>query len=80
MKDGSFKSFIKADRIARDKSYHFAQATYSEKLFQIPPDNLKSIKSHQDSWKSAKHIPIGSYDPERRKTSLCSRWLCRYFT
>ena len=29
MKDGSFKSFIKADKIARDKTYHFAQATYS---------------------------------------------------
>ena len=67
MKDGSFKSFIKADKIARDKSYQFGQATYSEKLFQIPPDNLKSTKSHQDSWKSAKSIPIEAMTPKGLK-------------
>ena len=67
MKDGSFKSFIKADKIARDKSYHFGQATYSEKLFQIPPDNLKSIRSHQGSWESAKSIPIEAMTPKGLK-------------
>ena len=67
MKDGSFKSFVNADRIARDKSYHFGQATYSEKLFQVPPDHLISISSYQDSWESAQHIPLEAMMPEGLK-------------
>ncbi|WDE97292.1 FAD-dependent oxidoreductase [Lentisphaera profundi] len=67
MKDGSFKSFIKADKLARDKSYQFGQATYSEKLFQIPPDNLKSIKSHKGSWQEAKQIPLAAMTPKGLK-------------
>ncbi len=64
MKDGSWPSFVQADQIARDKTYQFGQATYSEKLFQIPPDNVKSRDGYDGAWKSAEKIPLAAMTPE----------------
>jgi len=64
MKDGSWASFAKADRTARDKTYHFGQATYSERLFQIPPDNVKSRDGYDGTWESVEQIPLAAMTPE----------------
>ena len=50
MKDGSWASFVRSDQIARDQSYQFGQATYSEKLFQVPPDPVRSRSADKDAW------------------------------
>ena len=64
MKDGSWASFVHADKIARDKTYHFGQATYSEKLFQVPPDPVRSLGAHTGPWVSAENIPLSAMAPK----------------
>jgi len=64
MKDDSWASFAKADRTARDKTYQFGQATYSEKLFQIPPDNVRSRDGYGGTWVSVGKIPLAAMAPE----------------
>ncbi|MEM9400549.1 MAG: FAD-dependent oxidoreductase [Verrucomicrobiota bacterium] len=64
MKDSSWASFVKADKEARDQTYQYAQATYSEKLFQIPPDPLKSRGASKAQWKNAEAIPLTALTPE----------------
>lgn len=63
MKDGSWASFVRADQIARDQSYQFGQATYSEKLFQVPPDPVRSRSADQGAWAGAQNIPLAAITP-----------------
>jgi flavin-dependent dehydrogenase len=65
MKDGSWDSFVHADKIARDKTYQFGQATYSEKLFQVPPDPVKSRGAHDGAWERVGSIPLTALTPAK---------------
>ena len=42
MRDGSWGSFVRADQEARNRTWQMGQAAASERLFQVPPDPLKS--------------------------------------
>jgi len=63
MKDGSWASFVHADQIARDQTYQFGQATYSEKLFQVPPDPVRSRGAHDGAWEGVESIPLSAMTP-----------------
>ncbi len=63
MKDGSWASFVRADQIARDQTYQFGQATYSEKLFQVPPDPVRSRSADDGAWAGAGNIPLSAITP-----------------
>lgn len=63
MKDGSWASFVHADQIARDQTYQFGQATYSEKLFQVPPDPVLSRGAHDGAWEGIERIPLSAVKP-----------------
>ncbi len=64
MEDGSWPSFVHADKVARDKTYHFGQATYSEMLFQIPPDHVKSLEAYPGTWKRGEALSLKAMTPK----------------
>ncbi len=63
MRDGSWASFARADREARDQSWHTGQAGYAEMLFQIPPDPVKSGSPLAGPWPGAAKFPLSSLTP-----------------
>jgi len=63
MRDGSWSSFVEADKIARDQSWHHDQAGYAEMLFQVPPDSVKSEGAYAGSWPGANEFPLAALTP-----------------
>jgi len=64
MRDGSWSSFVRADKVARDQSWHEGQAGYAEMLFQVPPDPVKSVGSFPGTWEGASELPLGALTPK----------------
>jgi hypothetical protein len=63
MRDGSWSSFVEADKIARDQSWHHDQAGYAEMLFQVPPDRVKSEGAYAGPWPGASELPLTALTP-----------------
>lgn len=63
MADGSYKSFANAEQIARDLTYDSLQQNESERLFQVPPDQMKGIKSAAGAWKGVNALPVEAFQP-----------------
>lgn len=63
MADGSFKSYAQAENIARDLTYDPQLQNESEMLFQIPPDQMKGVKSVTDKWPGADKLDLNAFRP-----------------
>jgi len=63
MKDGSFASFVQAEQIARDKTWHPGQVDASEILFQVPPEAMKAKKSLSGDWPGAAKVSLDVFRP-----------------
>ncbi len=63
MADGSYKSFAEAEQIARDLTYDSLQQNESERLFQVPPDHMKSVKSAGGKWQGVDALPVEAFKP-----------------
>lgn len=65
MKDGSWQSFAKADSLARDASWQDGQADASERLFQVPPDSLKSREKQKGPWTGVRNVNLNALRPKK---------------
>ncbi|HBC86070.1 MAG TPA: hypothetical protein DCZ94_03860 [Lentisphaeria bacterium] len=64
MPDDSYKSFAKAEQIARDRTNLSEYVYASESISEIPPDHLISVKSGTAVWSGADRIPLEPFIPQ----------------
>lgn len=64
MKDGSWTSFAAAERAARDQTWQDEQADASERLFQVPPDPVKSRAQQKGAWQGADNVNLDALRPD----------------
>lgn len=64
MADGSFRSFARAEHIARDLTYDYAEENESEMLFQVPPDVVKGVKSMAGAWEGVERLDLNAFQPD----------------
>jgi len=65
MANGSWAAFANADRTARDRTWHDDQSGASERLFQVPPDPLRSRKRQDGPWPGAAKIDLDALRPQK---------------
>jgi len=64
MKNGSWVSFAAADTMVRNRTWQDGQADASERLFQIPPDPIKSRSRQEGQWRSAAGVSLDALQPD----------------
>ncbi len=62
--DGSPRSFAEAENAARDKTFTTLQLDAADRLFFIPPDHIRAVKSEAGAWAGAAAFDLGSLQPE----------------
>nr|MDA3963742.1 FAD-dependent oxidoreductase [Planctomycetota bacterium] len=68
MADGSIDSFAQADLRAAQMSFHYAQQSTCDALWQLPPDSIVPGAHHLDSWSD--QAPLDAF-----RTSDQALWL-----
>lgn len=63
MNDGSFASFAEAEQRARDLTWTPTQAVTSDRLFQTPPDAVRSKKQVSGAWPGAENLDLDAFRP-----------------
>ncbi|MCH2208464.1 MAG: FAD-dependent oxidoreductase [Lentisphaerales bacterium] len=63
MKDNSWKSFAKAEQIARNRSWQKGQVATSEMIYQLAPDAVKGEASFSGKWSGVENLDINSLKP-----------------
>jgi len=63
MKDNSFASYARAEKIARDKTWQVGQVAASEYVFQVPPDLVCGRTSVRGDWPGADKVDLGAFQP-----------------
>ncbi|TVS16082.1 MAG: FAD-dependent oxidoreductase [Planctomycetaceae bacterium] len=64
MPDGSFASFNAADQLARTLTYHSAQQSTADRLFQVPPDGMHGRTMVQDDQVPVADLPLDAFRPQ----------------
>jgi hypothetical protein len=65
MPDGSWAAFARADRLARDQTWHDNQVAASEQLFQVPPDPVRARRCQDGPWPGADKIDLDALRPKK---------------
>ena len=63
MKDPSWKSFAKADQLARNKSWQKGQVATSEMVYQLPPDPVKGQTSFKATFTDTASFDLNALRP-----------------
>jgi len=65
MPDGSWAAFAKADRLARDQTWHDNQIAASEQLCQVPPDPVRARNGQDGPWPGADKVGLDALRPKK---------------
>ena len=63
MADGSFRSFARAEQVARDWTYTDDQQVETDLLFQVAPDPMEGEASADGEWTGPDSLPLGVFQP-----------------
>ncbi|MEJ5340197.1 MAG: FAD-dependent oxidoreductase [Thermogutta sp.] len=63
MEDGSWRSWAKAEQLARTLTYHPEQQFTSDMLFEVPPDPVIPQQPCDGEWRGVEAIPLAALTP-----------------
>ena len=64
MKDGSYRSFAEAEQRARDLTAHPDMKAAADRLFQVPPDAIRSVRAAAGDWPGADRLDLDALKPK----------------
>lgn len=61
MGDGSYRSFAEAEQIARDRTFVKTLLDAGDSLFQVPPDPMVGMATHQSAWSGVAAVDLACF-------------------
>lgn len=65
MADGSARAFAELEQAARDKTFTELQLEAADRVFFVPPDQIRSAKPAAGSWAGAQAFDLGALSPAK---------------
>lgn len=64
MEDASWRSWARAEQLARTLTYHPEQQFTSDVLFEVPPDPVVPEQPAEGPWQGVDHLPLAAFRPK----------------